>query len=105
MPASHTYSSINPSRSNFTEEQKKNIILKELFKTNVLPKLEGEFHIRDGKKSGWKKHLFVLRASGLYHSKSGKSLVSSSKLRSCRLYHSLLMAALHETWMCFRGAS
>ena len=28
MPASHSYSSVTPSRSSFTEEQKKNIILK-----------------------------------------------------------------------------
>ena len=28
MPASHAYSSVNPTRTTFTEEQKKNIILK-----------------------------------------------------------------------------
>ena len=28
MPSSHAYSSVNPQRSNFTEQQKKNIILK-----------------------------------------------------------------------------
>lgn len=28
MPASHAYSSVNPARTTFTEEQKKNIILK-----------------------------------------------------------------------------
>ncbi len=38
-------------------------------------------HIREGKRSSWKKHTFVLRASGLYYSKSGKSLASKDIVR------------------------
>ena len=47
----------------------------------MLPKMEGELHIREGKKSSWKKHLFVLRASGLYYSKTGRSLASKDIVR------------------------
>ena len=55
--------------------------LQELFQSKILPKLEGELSIREGKKSGWKRHTFVLRASGLYYSKSGKSLASKDIIR------------------------
>ena len=53
----------------------------ELFVSKILPKLEGELHIREGKRGSWKKHMFVLRASGLYYSKSGKSLASKDIMR------------------------
>lgn len=73
MPANHIYSSVNTQRSLFTEEQKKTVILKEVFKDKLLPKIEGELSIREGKKGNWKKQYFALRASGLYYSKSGKA--------------------------------
>jgi amyloid beta A4 precursor protein-binding family B protein 1-interacting protein len=77
MPPKHVYSSTNSNRNrgSFTEEQKKNIILKEIFEHNIMPPVEGDLYIREGKKSNWKKHYFVLRASGLYYSKNARSTV------------------------------
>ena len=46
-----------------------------MFKDSNYPKVEGELYFKDGKKAGWKKHLFGIRTSGFYMSKSGKSMV------------------------------
>ena len=46
-----------------------------MFKEGNIPKVEGELYFKDGKRAGWKKHLFGIRTSGFYMSKSGKSMV------------------------------
>ena len=46
-----------------------------MFKDGTIPKVEGELYFKDGKKAGWKKHLFGIRTSGFYMSKTGKSMV------------------------------
>jgi len=41
----------------------------------TMPDVQGYLHMKEGKRS-WKKHFFVLRASGLYYSTKGNSKVT-----------------------------
>ncbi len=57
-------------------EKARKILLQEFFSTTSrVPELEGWLHLKDGYKKSWKKVYFILRASGLYYSKSGKQKV------------------------------
>lgn len=55
-------------------EKSKDILLQEFFQKDAmrLPELDGVLYLKEGKKS-WKKHYFVLRASGIYYTPKGKT--------------------------------
>lgn len=51
--------------------------LQEFFQKDAmrLPELDGALYLKEGKRS-WKKHYFVLRASGIYYTPKGKTKVA-----------------------------
>ncbi|KAJ7386686.1 Ras-associated and pleckstrin y domains-containing protein 1 [Desmophyllum pertusum] len=55
-------------------EKSKDILLQEFFQKDAmrLPELDGALYLKEGKRS-WKKHYFVLRASGIYYTPKGKT--------------------------------
>lgn len=55
-------------------EKSKDILLQEFFQKDAmrLPELDGVMYLKEGKRS-WKKHYFVLRASGIYYTPKGKT--------------------------------
>ncbi|XP_068716429.1 amyloid beta A4 precursor protein-binding family B member 1-interacting protein-like isoform X2 [Montipora foliosa] len=55
-------------------EKSKAVLLQEFFQKDAmrLPELDGVLYLKEGKKS-WKKHYFVLRASGIYYTPKGKA--------------------------------
>lgn len=52
------------------------VYLQEFFQKDAmrLPELDGVLYLKEGKRS-WKKHYFVLRASGIYYTPKGKTKV------------------------------
>ncbi|CAB4026251.1 Hypothetical predicted protein, partial [Paramuricea clavata] len=55
-------------------EQSKDTLISEFFKPDAmrLPNLDGVLYLKEGRKA-WKKHYFLLRASGIYYTPKGKT--------------------------------
>ncbi|XP_071944771.1 uncharacterized protein [Antedon mediterranea] len=86
----HYLLSLNTSQfaTEFAEKSKKTLI-DEFFvgSGNRVPELEGPLFLKSEGKKSWKKHYFVLRASGLYYSPKGKSKVSKDLMCLVQFEH------------------
>ncbi|XP_060517796.1 ras-associated and pleckstrin homology domains-containing protein 1 isoform X2 [Cylas formicarius] len=75
------------------DEHSRNVLLEEFFSTTnaSVPEVEGPLYLKADSKKGWKKHHFVLRASGLYYYpkdkvKSAKDLVCLATFENNHIY-------------------
>ncbi|XP_072375778.1 uncharacterized protein pico isoform X2 [Diabrotica undecimpunctata] len=76
------------------DEHSRNMLLEEYFSSTNPPEVEGPLYLKAESKKGWKKHHFVLRASGLYYYpkdkvKSAKDLVCLATFDNNHIYYGL----------------
>ncbi|PSN41867.1 hypothetical protein C0J52_10233, partial [Blattella germanica] len=92
-PENFLLSSSDRSNTDF-DDHARSILLEEFFSSTGVgvPEVEGPLYLKADSKKGWKKHHFVLRASGLYYwpkekSKSSRELVCLATLDVNQVYH------------------
>lgn len=93
QPEKFLLSSGDKHRSMENDEHSRTILIEEFFQSNTrVPEVEGPLYLKSDSKKGWKKHHFVLRASGLYYfqkekAKSAKDLICLTTFECNQVYY------------------
>ncbi|GJQ82811.1 hypothetical protein Trydic_g13513 [Trypoxylus dichotomus] len=95
QPEKFLLSSTDKQKSMENDEHSRTMLVEEFFSSNTrIPEVEGPLYLKSESKKGWKKHYFVLRASGLYYFqkekvRSAKDLICLMTFESNQVYYGL----------------